>query len=129
MPASEPTLDVASADAVRVTADSLADLAALVRGGGRPGVTAEELADAFAAAMARLVEDRQVVVALREEGLFLGSTALWSQELLARRVSIGLMEQGLRAFSVEQRAGSKALRSLAVILTRDWKSQGNGSLM
>ncbi|RME24237.1 MAG: HEAT repeat domain-containing protein, partial [Deltaproteobacteria bacterium] len=115
-------------DPRRVAIDALADLAAVARGGGRPGVSADQLARDFARNMALLLQDSALVVDVRDDGLFADGAPLWAHDLLARRVAIALRDQGLRAMQLEQGASPEALRGLALVLARDWKTQGEGAL-
>ncbi len=91
-------------------------------------MSTDQLANDFAAHMATILADTALVVDVRDDGLFADGQPLWAYDLLARRVAIALRDQGLRALQLEQGTTAKTLRGLALVLARDWKTEGEGAL-
>lgn len=115
-------------DALERAVEALADLSALQRGGGRPGLDPKELARAFAEAMAEALRGESVELEVRPSGLYQGGQPFWAQQLMARRVGAALHGQGLASIALPQGAPASALAELAHALARDWTEEEPESL-
>lgn len=120
--------DGLAADPQAAAVEALADLAALLRGGGQVGVDPQQLAAQFADAVLRLAADGPLVLSLRDDGLFVGDDAFWSGDLLARRVASALDTHGFKAVTIRAEAPRKTVQGVAVVLARDWSSESANAL-
>jgi len=120
--------DGISGDPIAAAATPLADLAAMLRGGGQLGADPAVLSRQFADSLALIAAHRAVVLSVEHDGLFLDGQALWTDDMLARRASTALLAQGLSSVTVASDATQRAVATLAVLLARDWGSADIGAL-
>jgi len=123
-PASDDLLN----EAERAATEALADLAALLRGGGRAGAEPDAISAAFSDNLLRLLPAGNLVLELRDEGIFRQGRPWWAQDLLARRVALALRGQGLQAVEVTTQASARALQALSLLLARDWTREPAGAM-
>ena len=125
---SGPGTDLGGREPLDVAVEALADLAAGMRGGGRAGAEPEHLVAAFGDALIALARQRPVTLQVRPQGLWIDGDPFWINDLLARRVGAGLGAQGLTRVTVLETAQGRTVRALAVLLAREWSTEGAGAL-
>ncbi|MCK6504526.1 HEAT repeat domain-containing protein [Myxococcota bacterium] len=123
-----PGSESAGREPLDVAVEALGDLAAGLRGGGPRGVEPETIATAFAEALSELARQRPVTLQVRPQGLLIDGDPFWVNDLLARRVGAGLDAQGLAEVRVQASAELRTVRALAVLLAREWSTEGAGAL-
>lgn len=123
-----PGTESGAREPLDLAVEALGDLAAGLRGGGPAGTEPEALATAFAEALLELARQRPVTLQIRPLGLLIDGDPFWVNDLLARRVGAALDAQGLASVTVQASAEPRTVRALAVLLARDWSTEGAGAL-
>jgi hypothetical protein len=108
--------------------EALADLAALLRGGGRVEADPTQLAEQFAAALAQVLAERPLEIEVRPGGFYTEGDPLWTQDLMARRVGAALHGQSVSSITIPSTASPETLKELAAALCRDWSQEDSGAL-
>ncbi len=117
-----------NADPLGEALEALADLAALLRGGGRVEADPTQLAEQFAASMAQVLAERPLEIEVRPAGFFTEGDPLWTQDLMARRVGAALHGQSVASLTIPSTASPDRLKELATALCRDWSQEDSGAL-
>lgn len=108
--------------------EALADLAALLRGGGRVEADPVQLAEQFSASLSLVLAERPLEIEVRPGGFFTEGDPLWTQDLMARRVGAALHGQSVGSITIPSSASLDTLKELATALCRDWSQEDSGSL-